>query len=118
MPQDKQPREPDLDLDTEASAKLREIIDQPSDPSASAANLANTKRALLERYERERRLNQQTDYMARICLNTRVPSKWRFADVETGEVWQWFPTTFEGHREGGTFRRVYDVEVRMKGERS
>ena len=24
-----------------------------------------------------------------ITISTRVPSKWRFVDLETGEIWRW-----------------------------
>lgn len=37
-----------------------------------------------------------------ITLNTRVPSKWRFVDLETGEVWRWDQAL-------GQFRQVRDL---------
>lgn len=27
--------------------------------------------------------------LVRIVIETRVPSKWRFVDLETGDVWRW-----------------------------
>jgi hypothetical protein len=28
-----------------------------------------------------------------ISITTRVPSKWRFVDLETGDVWEWLPVS-------------------------
>lgn len=33
--------------------------------------------------------------MTVIAIETRVPSKWRFVDLETGDVWKWQDGTFK-----------------------
>jgi hypothetical protein len=30
-----------------------------------------------------------------MTIKSRVPSKWRFVDLETGDVWQWRDGTFK-----------------------
>ena len=41
-----------------------------------------------DEYQRER---EQCVTPYTITIKTRVPSKWRFVDQETGEVWRWDP---------------------------
>ena len=43
-------------------------------------------------FEKEREANRE---IVVISINTRVPSKWRFVDLETGDVWKWNGTTFK-----------------------
>ena len=37
-------------------------------------------------YEIER---QNSKGVVSIVINTRVPSKWRLVDLETGDIWKW-----------------------------
>lgn len=39
---------------------------------------------------REFDTERRTTKPVQITINTRVPSKWRFVDLETGEVWASF----------------------------
>jgi hypothetical protein len=39
------------------------------------------------RWKKEREANPGRPVM--ISISTRVPSKWRFTDLETGETWRW-----------------------------
>lgn len=41
-----------------------------------------------ESFEQEREHNRTNDILVRARINTRVPSKWRFVDFETGDVWK------------------------------
>ena len=50
------------------------------------------------RWQRERLRTPQT----KITIETKVPSKWRFVDLETGEVWAW---------RGVKFIRTHDITV-------
>jgi len=49
MTKKKTPRMPDLELDPEASANVRELLARPSHPTAAAENLARAERTLRER---------------------------------------------------------------------
>lgn len=40
----------------------------------------------------------------KIEINTRVPSKWRFVDLETGDIWRRYET--------GGFKRADDIEIK------
>lgn len=40
-----------------------------------------------KRFQKEREVNR--DKLVTISINTHVPSKWRFTDLETGEIWRW-----------------------------
>lgn len=40
-------------------------------------------------FREERRLNEKASRTVEITIKTRVPSKWRFVDLETGDVWKW-----------------------------
>jgi len=42
-----------------------------------------------EEYETERRTSTGP---VDITIRTHVPDKWRFVDLETGDVWKWVPT--------------------------
>ena len=55
--------------------------------------------SLKNKFRKEREANKVTP----ITINTRVPSKWRFVDLETGEVW----TSLDGK----TFSKIQDVYV-------
>lgn len=57
-------------------------------------------------YDNEREDNAQP---IPITINTRVPSKWRFVDLETNEVWYWDPA-----RE--MFRRTPGVQMNVRAE--
>ena len=67
-----------------------------------------------ERYRRERDDHRATGAaLVRIVIETRVPSKWRFVDLETGDVWKWEPDPrtegFEtGAEDRGRFTREND----------
>lgn len=45
----------------------------------------------------ERDAYESNDKLEHIVIDTRVPMKWRFVDLETGDIWQWNPAsrTFE-----------------------
>lgn len=47
----------------------------------------NTKTARMKAWDHERETNRAS--LVTISINTRVPSKWRFTDLETGETWRW-----------------------------
>lgn len=47
-------------------------------------------------YEREREENRLNGTFNELTIRTRVPSKWRFVDLETGEVWKWGTYTGDG----------------------
>ena len=38
------------------------------------------------KYDREREAHKAT---VQISIRTKAPSKWRFVDLETGDVWRW-----------------------------
>lgn len=57
-------------------------------------------------YDNEREDNQTPVQMT---IKSRVPSKWRFADLETGDVWRFDAAT-------GRFRRALDVSVNHYGD--
>jgi len=40
-----------------------------------------------------------------IRIETNVPSKWRFVDLETGDVWRW-DENYWGYGEKGGFRQA------------
>ena len=40
-------------------------------------------------YDAERARNKETNKEVAITIRTFVPSKWRFQDLETGDVWKW-----------------------------
>jgi hypothetical protein len=53
-------------------------------------------------YDNERADNDKQ--LVTIKIDTRVPSKWRFVDLETNQVWLW-------DNARGMFRRTNDVQV-------
>jgi hypothetical protein len=56
-------------------------------------------------YEAERESNAES--LTELVIRTRVPSKWRFLDLETGDIWQANPS-------GDTmFVRADDIEVKQ-----
>lgn len=44
-----------------------------------------------EQYAAERQVNQAAGATHVLTVTTRVPSKWRLADCETGEIYEWDP---------------------------
>jgi hypothetical protein len=40
-------------------------------------------------WEREREKNRKLGGLVKIQIETLVPSKWRFVDQETGNIWKW-----------------------------
>lgn len=48
-----------------------------------------TTRKQLRDWEKEREKNRKLGRMVKIDITTRVPSKWRFVDQETGDIWKW-----------------------------
>lgn len=46
-------------------------------------------RRTLEAYEAERDRNRGAGRLVTLTVQTRVPSKWRLVDKETGDVWRW-----------------------------
>jgi hypothetical protein len=48
----KEPRMPDLELDSEASANVRRILARPSDPTAASEHVARGEKAIRERRAR------------------------------------------------------------------
>jgi hypothetical protein len=56
-------------------------------------------------YDQEREKNRAAGLMQKLSINTRVPSKWRFVDLETGDIWKW---------DGRMFRHADDDLVTIK----
>jgi hypothetical protein len=46
-----------------------------------------------------------------ISVITRVPCKWRFVDLETGDVWEWR----DGHRRVGRVESYDDETIIIRG---
>jgi hypothetical protein len=44
---------------------------------------------VLKAFEAERLENRKNERLVKMTIQTRVPSKWRFHDLETGDVWRW-----------------------------
>lgn len=40
-------------------------------------------------FQKEREKNRAAGRMEKLSINTRVSSKWRFVDLETGDIWKW-----------------------------
>jgi len=49
----------------------------------------NKKQKMAVEFGLERAANQQEDKIHELVIRTRVPSKWRFIDLETGQVWKY-----------------------------
>lgn len=47
-----------------------------------------TKRTLAK-FDAERDKNRGAGRLVKLVIETRVPSKWRMVDKETGDVWRW-----------------------------
>jgi hypothetical protein len=45
-----------------------------------------------EQIEKERKSNMPCVVMT---ISSHVPSKWRFVDLETGDIWKWQDNTFK-----------------------
>ena len=56
-------------------------------------------------FDQER--EKHKDGFIRIVIETRVPSKWRFVDLETKQIWQYHPENPQG------FRFVVDNNIKM-----
>lgn len=56
-------------------------------------------------YSDERAANRA--HIHRITIETRVPSKWRFCDLETGQIWMW---------EDDKFKTAQDISVETIGD--
>lgn len=52
------------------------------------SNKMPTTRKTLD-YEAERDRNRGAGRLVKLVIETRVPSKWRMVDKETGDVWRW-----------------------------
>jgi hypothetical protein len=65
MSEREEPRQPDLELDPEASANLRRLLERPSDPSSAADHLARARRALRSWRQRLWRERGQDEARAR-----------------------------------------------------
>jgi len=48
-----------------------------------------TRKQQLRAWEKEREKNRRLGLLVKIGIETRVPSKWRFVDQETGDIWKW-----------------------------
>ncbi len=76
------------------------------------------KRTKLRNFDKARQ--NAGDKLHEITIKTHVPEKWRFVDLETGDIWQWIPdkgginadgrVTFRGH-----FKRADDLEILPNG---
>lgn len=55
------------------------------------------KMSQIDAFQKERESNSE---IVVISINTRVPSKWRFVDLETGDIWKWDGATFKRSEEG------------------
>lgn len=40
-------------------------------------------------FKLERKLNAKARRTVEITIKTHVPGKWRFVDLETGDIWKW-----------------------------
>lgn len=56
-------------------------------------------------FQKERENNRAE--LTHITISTRVPSKWRFVDLETDQVWKW---------EHGKFKSAQDISVETIGK--
>lgn len=63
------------------------------DPNLTAEQKAEMFRLLREQicgtFKEERDRNREEGEMITLTLETRVPSKYRVVDLETGDVWKW-----------------------------
>ena len=57
-----------------------------------------------------------------ITIRTYKPDKWRFVDVETGDIWKWDEKEYAGNdltaglpTRNGHFIRAKDIEVKERG---
>jgi hypothetical protein len=48
-----------------------------------------------------------------MTIRSRVPSKWRFVDLETGDVWQWRDGTFERARIASAEREIARLQEHL-----
>lgn len=60
---------------------------------------------ILDRFEKER---QAHDKPVKMTIESKVPSKWRFVDLETGDVWRW-DRKDRGLAQKGNFRRAGSI---------
>lgn len=61
------------------------------------------------KWQKEREANAER--LVTFSINTRVPSKWRLLDLETGDIWRWEDGTFKLCHEGDGFATI---KVRSK----
>jgi hypothetical protein len=69
-----------------------------------ARRVSLSRQALRKRAAEERAQNK--DVLVTGTIRTHVPCKWRFVDLETGDVW--------GMEPDGSLTRRTDIEVRIK----
>jgi hypothetical protein len=63
-------------------------------------------------YDEEREANRAAGRVERIELVTRVPTKWRLVDLETGDVWRWAtPQEREDRQMLGNLIRAHDLKA-------
>ena len=60
-------------------------------------------------YNRERERNREKGVTHKITIETRVPSKWRFVDLETGDVWLWNGKAFKSADRGDIVNRFQET---------
>src|SRR5262245_13602567 len=62
-------------------------------------------------YQRERRSHLRE---IKISISTKVPSKWRFVDLETGDVWRWMEkeNKFRGTAPQLLIDQLQDLQLR------
>lgn len=59
-------------------------------------------------FERERERNRKAGRFVTLKIETRVPSKWRMVDLETGDIWKWNERLGRWRRAEGTYAEKDD----------
>jgi hypothetical protein len=60
---------------------------------------------MLVTFDEERERNRLTGNLIELVIRTNVPTKWRFVDMETGDIWR-------HSKSRATFIRADDIEVK------
>lgn len=66
-------------------------------------------------YEVERAASQDNNIEYAACVRTRVPSKWRLIDLETGEVYGFRQVGASRDNSGLSWKKVNDIEFKVVG---